>query len=317
MSATLEAHEPDTHQRWYLDRRFYRKVLHGVWRGLNKNDVAGLSAAVAYHFIFSFFAGFFFLACVATQFGRSQENIEWILNILKNFLPPQGIRLAEENIGRFLAPVSSQALPFALILSLWTASNVVEMIMKSLNRIYSIAETRPLWQTRLWSLLLVSVVAVFFVVAFNLVIFGDEIRQFLAFSMEPDSSMAGMARWIQWPLVFMTSTVAALLTYFMAPNFHHVSRRVALPGAILFSIGWQLLNWGFDQYVTYFADFDRVYGPLGTAMAVLMWVYLSALLLLVGGELNAQIARCLPRKKAAAAESNVVPLEVPRAASSG
>jgi membrane protein len=294
--------------RWYRDRKFFRKVLVGVWRGLGKNDSAGMAAAVAYHFIFSFFAGFFFLACVATQFGRSQENIEWILGILKNFLPPQGIRLAEENIGRFMAPVSSQALPLALILSLWTASNVVEMLMKALNRIYSVAETRPLWQTRAWSLLLVSVVALFFVVAFNLAIFGDEIRSWLAFVFEVRGSLAGVMGALEFPLVFATSTVAATVIYFLAPNFHHVSRRVALPGALLFAIGWHFVNWGFDLYVTNFADFDRVYGPLGTAMAVLMWVYLSALILLIGGELNAQIAKLLPKKHKRGAVS-VIPIQ--------
>jgi membrane protein len=307
---TVGAMELEVKLSWYRDRKFFRKVAVGVWRGLGKNDSAGMAAAVAYHFIFSFFAGFFFLACVATQFGRSQENIEWILGILKNFLPPQGIRLAEENIGRFLAPVSSQALPFALILSLWTASNVVEMLMKALNRIYSVAETRPLWQTRLWSLLLVSLVALFFVVAFNLVLFGDEIRSYLALVFEARGSLAGVMGALQFPLVFGTSAVAALLIYFMAPNFHHVSRRVALPGALLFAVGWHLVNWGFDQYVTNFADFDRVYGPLGTAMAVLMWVYLSALILLIGGELNAQIAKLLPKKHRAEAVS-VIPMPAP------
>lgn len=285
-------------QPWYLRGRFYRNVVAGVWRGLGRDDCGGMAAGVAYHFIFSFFAGFFFLACLATQFGRSQENIEWILGVLRHFLPAQGIQLAEENIGRFLAPVKRGALPLALGLSLWTASNVVEMVMKALNRIYSVTETRPLWQTRLWSLLMVMVAALFLIIAFNLEVFGDELRTFMDRIFPARGAWTRNVSALRWPLVLLGTGAAALLIYFLAPNFKAGRRRVALPGAVFFTAGWQLLNWGFDRYVKHFADFDRIYGPLGTALAVLVWVYLSAFLLLVGGEINAHIGRHMPKRVA-------------------
>ena len=284
-------------QPWYRSRRFYRNVAVGVWRGLGRDDCGGMAAGVAYHFIFSFFAWFFFLACLATQFGRSQENLVWILGVLRNFLPEQGIRLAEENIGRFLAPVKRGALPLALFLSLWTAANVVEMVMKALNRIYSVKETRPLWRTRLWSLLLVILVALFLVVAFNLEVFGDELKAFVARTFPTRGLLNRSVSTLRWPLVLLGSGCASLLIYFLAPNFGTGRRRVALPGAIFFTFGWQLLNWGFDGYVNHFANFGRIYGPLGTALAVLVWVYMSAFLLLVGGEINAHIGRHLPRRE--------------------
>lgn len=276
-------------------RSVIRPVLLGLWRGLGKDDVGGMAAAVAYHFIFSFFAGFFFLACVATQFGRSHDNLQWILEVLQNFLPPQGIALARDNIDRFMRPVAREALPVALVLSLWTASNVVEMVMKALNRIYSIAESRPIWQTRLGSLLIVLLVAAFLVIAFNMQVFGDEIRNVLQTNLDPDNTLTRIVGSIRWPLILLASMVAPLVIYFLAPNFRGVRRRVIWPGALFFALSWHLLNFGFNLFMDNFADFDRVYGPLGTAMAVLTWVYLSAFLLLVGGELNAQLARHLPR----------------------
>jgi membrane protein len=271
---------------------------------------------VAYHFIFSFFAGFFFLACLATQFGRSQENVAWILDLLRNFLPLQGIRLAEENIGRFLAPVSQKALPFALLLSLWTASNVVEAVMKALNRIYHVVETRPLWQTRIGSLLLVVLTAAFFVVAFNLTVFGDEVQRVMAFAFRSKASLTSLMAALQWPLVIAASGAAALLIYFLAPNFRGVRRRIALPGAVFFALSWQAANNLFDSYVRHFADFDRIYGPLGTAMAVLLWVYVSSLLLLIGGEINAHVYRHSPRKRKAA-EPSFTPSEESLASTKG
>lgn len=277
------------------DRRVARSVLVGLWRGLGKDDVGGMAAAVAYHFIFSFFAGFFFLACVATQFGRSHDNLQWILEVMQNFLPPQGIALAQDNIDRFMRPVAREALPLALVLSLWTASNVVEVVMKALNRIYSIAESRPIWQTRLGSLLIVLLVALFFVIAFNMQVFGDEIRSVLQTNLDPDNTLARIVGSIRWPMILLASMVAPLVIYFLAPNFRGVRRRVVWPGALFFALAWHTLNYGFNLFMDNFADFDRVYGPLGTAMAVLTWVYLSAFLLLVGGELNAQLARHLPR----------------------
>lgn len=287
--------------------RFYRSVVAGVWRGFGRDDCAGMAAAVAYHFIFSFFAMLFFLACVATQFGKSQENLDWIVAVLGNFLPPQGVNLARDNIGRFMSPISGSALPLALILSLWTASNVVEMVMKALNRIYSVAETRPLWQTRLLSMILVATLALFFVVAFNMAVFGDEILRF--FDFNADRSVIGQfISTVRWPLVFLTTGGAALLIYFLAPNFRGQRRRVALPGAIFFTISWQVANFGFDRYVNRFADFGHIYGPLAAAMVVLMWVYLSSMLLLLGGEINAHIARHLPRKRRA--EQVASPIEL-------
>lgn len=270
-------------------------MLAGLWRGLGRDDCAGMAAAVAYHFIFSFFAGFFFLACLATQFGRSHDNLEWILQVLGNFLPAQGIQLARENIDRFMRPVPRETLPLALGLSLWTASNVVEMVMRALNRIYSIAETRPAWLTRLGSLAIVLIVALFFVVAFNMQVFGDEIRRVIQANLDPHQFLARFVDSIRWPMILLASMAAPLLIYFLAPNFRRGRRRVIWPGALFFALSWHALNYFFNLFMDNFADFDRVYGPLGTAMAVLTWVYLSALLLLIGGELNAQLARQLPR----------------------
>ncbi len=260
-----------------------------------------MAAAVAYHFIFSFFALLFFLACVATQFGRSQENLDWMITVLGSFLPPQGVTLARDNIGRFMSPISGNALPLALILSLWTASNVVEMVMKALNRIYSVAETRPLWQTRLISMLLVATLALFFIIAFNLAVFGDELKSLIL--MGGGHSAGGVLATIRWPLVFVATGGAALLIYFLAPNFRGQRRRIALPGALFFTVSWQLANYGFDRYVNRFADFSHIYGPLAAAMVVLMWVYLSATLLLLGGEINAHIVRHLPRERRVTADA--------------
>lgn len=276
--------------------RFWRSLTAAVWRGMGRHDAAGMAAAVAYHFIFSFFAGFFFLACLATQFGRSQENLTWILEVLRNFLPPQGIQLAEENLARFLRPVSREALAPALLLSLWTSSNVVEMIMRALNRIYSVAETRPWWLTRLGSLLLVALTAAFFIVAFNLTLFERQVLEGLEQLLNYRTMLPALLHMIHWPLVWGTSIGAALFIYFLAPNFSRTQRRVALPGAIFFAVLWQMLNMGFNGYLSYFGDFDRIYGPLGTSLAVLVWVYLSAFILLAGGEINAQVARLLPHE---------------------
>jgi membrane protein len=292
-------------QPWFRNRFFYRNVVVGIWRGLGRDDCGGMAAGVAYHFIFSFFAWFFFLACLATQFGRSQDNLMWILGVLKNFLPAQGIALAEENLGRFLAPVKRGALPVALFLSLWTAANVVEMVMKALNRIYSVKETRPLWRTRLWSLLLVILVALLLIVAFNLEVFGTELKAFVFRTFPTRGMLTRSVSTLRWPLVLLTTGLASLLIYFLAPNFGTGRRRVALPGAVFFTVGWQMLNWGFDGYVTNFANFGRIYGPLGAALAVLVWVYMSAFLLLFGGEINAHISRHLPRRPGRRAEAAV------------
>jgi len=255
-----------------------------------------MAAAVAYHSIFSFFAGFFFLACLATQFGRSQENLEWMLSALRNILPPQGIRLAEENLGRFLRPVSREALPVALVLSLWTASNVVEIVMRGLNRIYSVTETRPWWRTRIGALILTALASFFFIIAFNLTLFEQEAVAGLDRLLQYRTVIPELLHFLQWPLILLWSIGAAALIYFLAPNFSRTQRRIVLPGAMFFAILWFILNQGFTGYLANFGDFDRIYGPLGTAMAVLLWVYLSSLILLIGGEINAEVSRLLPRK---------------------
>lgn len=275
-------------------RALYQKISAGALRNFGRHDCAGMAAAVAYHFIFSFFAGFFFLACLATQFGRSQENLTWILGVLKNFLPPAGVKLAEDNLARFLQPVSREALPLALALSLWTASNVVEMVMRALNRIYSVAETRPWWQTRLGSLLIVALGALLFILGFNLSVFERQTVSGLDVLLHYRTIIPDLLHSLQWPITWLTSIGSAFFIYFLAPNFQRSQRRTALPGAVFFAIGWQVLNQAFNSYVNHFADFDRIYGPLGTSMAVLMWVYLSSLILLIGGEINAQVARHWP-----------------------
>jgi membrane protein len=272
-------------------------TVRSVWDGLDRDDVAFYAAGIAYHSLFSIFAALFLASLLLGTFGADPENLRKLAALAGGMVPDKATELVDTILDLVSRPVPSPLLPVALGMTLWTASNVVQALIHSLNRIYHLHENRrPPWRTRLLALAVVGLSIALLVFGFLLLVFERELGRETAPLGRLVPQLVAWAIAARRPLSILAVFGGASLLYWLAPNFKQ-AHRVSWPGALVFTGAWTLATVGFNLYLRHLAVYDRVYGPLATVVVVLIWVYLSAFLCLVGGEVNAALGK-LRRERA-------------------
>jgi membrane protein len=106
---------------------------------------------------------------------------------------------------------------------------------------------------------------------------------------------------LRWPLSFLALYVMAFLSYYILPDLRgneSFKRKSALPGTVFFTTFWLIGSWGFSVYVNNLSTYNIVYGTIGAFFILMIWLYYTSILLLIGGEINSRVYNRLSRKSA-------------------
>lgn len=275
-------------RRSFLESLLYvvRRSFNGLWR----DDIMFYAAGIAFNSLFSIFAILFLLSILLSLFGASPLNLQILNNLATGLVPAKAQEFITEVLEQASQPVPRELLPVSLLFTLWTASNVVQALIHSLNRIYHLEDMRPFWRTRLIALAVVGLSSALLVFGFLLLVFGGELSGGIEEVRKVRHGIIEGILMFKQPLSVLVVFLGSLLIYWLAPSFRH-QHRVAWPGAVTFTITWILATIGFNVYLREIAVYDQVYGPMATVVVVLVWVYLSSVLALFGGEVNAAVHR--------------------------
>ena len=170
-------------------------------------------------------------------------------------------------------------------------------LIDALNRAYDIEEGRPWWKVRLLALGLTLALAAIILVAFALVLVGPTAAEYIARVTGLGPVFTWTWKILQWPVVLALVATGAGFVYYFAPDAEQEWVWVT-PGAVLASLIWLGASLGFKNYVAHFATYTETYGAIGGVMVLLLWFYISGVVLLLGAELNAEIEHASPYGKA-------------------
>ena len=134
----------------------------------------------------------------------------------------------------------------------------------------------------------------------TLIIFGKVIIKFLVTYIGMTEHLANIMLFTRWPIAFLTLFIMAYLSYYILPDLtghEKLRRHSALPGSIFFCISWLIGSWGFSIYVNNLHTYNFVYGTIAGFAVMMMWLYYTSILILVGGEINSQLYEKLERKE--------------------
>ncbi|MGR3323801.1 MAG: YihY/virulence factor BrkB family protein [Pseudooceanicola sp.] len=247
-----------------------------------------IAAGVAFFGMFSLFPG---LAALIALWGLvSDPNIllEQI-ELLREIVPAEVFGLVEAQILALMS-TSGDTLGWAGIVSVliatWSARSGVAALMMGLNTIHGRANRNSI---RHYVTALLLTVALFGVsiVALGSVVVLPIILKFVPLGM----ATALMVSAIRWLAAIGVLLVGLALLYRYGPNNRHARMRWVTPGAGLAVVLWAIASWGFSLYLTNFASYNEVYGSIGAAIALMMWLYVSAFVVLLGAALNVQLDR--------------------------
>ena len=265
--------------------RFFRLLGLAFWRAFVHDSFATAKAA-AYSSILTFFPVLLIIGSGLANWRKGAPYLREITYALGSILPAGGSTALSYLKGTQGHPVG--LLTTTSLITLWTASGVMISWMDGFRRCYELPKTWGLLKERLIAFQLVVFALIPMTFATLLVAVGSKFETRLLPFVDPDFSILVLLLWgaIRWLIATLTSIAVIALIYHNAVPRTQPWHTV-MPGAMLATILWFSTTVGFRAYLQYFGDFATIYGSLGVAMALLVWMYLISLVVLVGAEFNA------------------------------
>ncbi len=267
--------------------RFLNLLRKAVWRAF-QHDAFAIAKASAYSSILTFFPTLLVLGSVLAARRNTQAYSREISDALTKILPA-GTSTAQAYL-RGSSGRSFGVLFTTSLLTLWLASGVMISWMEGFRRCYELPKIWGLVKERLIALSLVILAGIPLSFATILVAFGNRIETRILFRIGHEFSPYVYLLWmlIRWMIAILTSVAVIALIYHNAvprtQPWHSV-----LPGATLATLLWFIVTMIFGWYLQNYADYSVIYGSLGVAIALLVWMYLISLVILIGAEFNAML----------------------------
>ena len=276
-----------------LSQRTGRSVWHvlkNVILRVHHHGCADSAGSMAFDFLFSIFPAALFAATLVIHLDIPAEHVLKVLDLMGIFLHELMQKIIEDNIKNLVETGvrAGGVLTVGFIASLWVGSSAVSATIRALNRAYGLEETRSFVRLRLLSLQLIVGVGLAMFLSFNLLIAWSRIEALLHGYLGLEHMLPSVMGVLKWPVGFFCAILVAVMLYRAAPNCKPRYREV-LPGAVFFTLAWYFLSVTFGSYVGSSVYYTMITGVFWVFIVLMLWVYLTALLLLIGGELNAEI----------------------------
>lgn len=258
-----------------------------VFKEAKRDNITGEAAKVAYYFFLSLFPLILSLFALTGLFGGDQA-FEAIMREIRSAVPQD----TATYLSKFVQQVTEEQRPGLLsvgvLLTLWSASNVFAALGDGLNTMYDAEETRSWWKKRLIAIGLLIVGSILLIVGAGAMVAGPEIVSSLGLGV--------IGNILRWPLAFAALVGLMWLIYYFLPNRDQSrSKKEVMVGAVVGTLVWILASVAFRFYVSNFGSYSETYGFVGAVIVLLLWLYITAIAILLGGEVAAELEGNRPR----------------------
>lgn len=249
---------------------------------VSDDDILGNAAQVAFYFSFALFPLLLFLmTLLGIILNDKTELQEELFIILAQVMPASAYELVRKTLDEVTANATGGKLTIGVLITLYSASAGIDNMRGTLNEVYNLKETRSWFKAKLTSLLLTLGVGVLILIALGIIVYGGQLLGYAGL----DSVF--MKEAIQWIAVLALVLLIFALLYNFAPNHDPFEWKWITPGSVVGVILWVVFSAAFRLYLAYFDGYAATYGSLGAMIILLLWLYLTALVILIGGAVNA------------------------------
>ena len=266
-------------------------LLKRTWAEILDDNVLGLAAQTAYYFFFSLFPLLLFSAPLLGIFGGKELILGRVMASAAQALPPSAYTMLDQVVQDVVLSDNAPGLiSLGALLALWAGSNIFSALMDALNRAYDVTETRSWMRRKLISLLAVFVAGGALIAATLTMLAGEDLVRWFAGQLGLGTQEQLAWTVLQYLLAFALLVGSAWMVFYFLPNVRQ-DRTQVLAGAVVTTALWVMVTLAFRAYVQNFGNYNATYGTIGGVIVLLLWMYLSMLVLLVGGELNSELHR--------------------------
>ena len=272
-------------------REIFRRTLSEAFF---KDNCLGMAAQLAYYFFFALFPALLFLVSLASYFPAHQL-IDDLFRTLGGYVPPEALTIITDQLRKISDGQQGGLLTIGVLTAVWSTSAAMTAIIDTLNAAYDIEEGRPWWKVRLVAIGLTMALAVFILSAMTLLLVGPElVQRILGTYLGPRFEILWNV--LRWPVIFALVSAAMAVMYYYAPDAEQDWVWLT-PGSIFATALWVMASLGFKFYITNMGSYTETYGAIGGVMVLMLWFYISGLVVLIGAEMNAEIEHASPYGK--------------------
>jgi membrane protein len=276
------------------------KYLRFIWRVGRRlvwetamDETTGLAAQMAYLLLFALAPVLLFLWHLLGLFGTDPAKLHQMFVILQSFMPPDP--KVQDILDTAMASVvvtgSNGLLANAgIVLGIYFGTIFIATISRALSHTHGVREDRHWWSKYIISFFMLFWFGIVLLFSFNAIVFGEKLAGLAEVNLQLAVPLQAWITYLNLPFIFVALVFLALALYLLTPE-NYLTVRQALPGAIFFSIGWILATKLFQYYVARYDRYNPTYLALASIIVLLTWMYLTCLLLLLGGKLNAILRR--------------------------
>ena len=277
-----------------------RKYIKSLINKILEQDFCGVAAEMAFWFIIGMFPFLLFLTSLFAWIGKKALIVP-ILDFIANIAPSEVSKLIVNTLNE--AMIFKQGTLIAvigLVITIALSANAIAAIIKGLNRAYAIEETRSFLYTRTLAVLMVFINSLVLFLAVDFIVLGKVLLDFMLSNTILSQLSIDIIAIVRWPVSYLALTLLALGNYYILPAIEGNDRirfRSILPGTFFFSLFWMLGSWCFSLYLSNLNAYNKVYGAIGAVAILMVWMYYSSLIMLIGGEINSRVYEKLINKK--------------------
>lgn len=283
--------------------RFFRYLnfatLREVIKGAAQQRLAGLSAEMAYNAMLAICPAILAFLVAIGLFESLQSTIFLLARQVAKFAPDDVRSLIRGLILELSTSRNRRLFSLSFIASLWAFSGAMSAAMAALDQIHQlpISQVRPFWRAKLVSLGLSIGTILLLINASALVFISDLIVQLVASQSQIlESGMLAAWRLFTWPIALAIVAIAFGFIYRYGPSRWPRGTPI-MPGAVLAAVSWAIISGLFRLYVSHFGNYNRTYGAVGAVIVLLLWLYLSSLVMLIGAQLNVTVGKAMSRSE--------------------
>ncbi|HEY1863743.1 MAG TPA: YihY/virulence factor BrkB family protein [Roseiarcus sp.] len=272
---------------WHIPWAGWKDILWRVYASVNDNRLLAVAGGVAFYSLLAIFPA---VAAFVSLYGLTADasTIDAHLSLAAGVFPAGAVDLLHQQITRFAAKSDTKlGLGFitGLAVALWSANAGMKAIIDALNVVYDEKEKRSFVKLNLLSLLFTLIAILSLIVALGAIVIAP-----MVFSAIGLSSLLSLAIAVaRWPLLLVLATVALAAIYRYGPSRTEARWQWLSVGSVAAAIGWLITSVLFSWYIAHFGAYDATYGSLGAVVGMMVWMWISAIVILLGGELNAEI----------------------------
>ena len=266
-----------------------RKIYDTIKKAVNvilREDIFGSAAEMSYMLTLSVFPLLLSFMAIFSIVGNT-AFVNEALDTLSQFAPAEVIAVIQTVLKEVtLLKGYSLVAIIGFLTTLYLASNSISVIIKCLNKSDKIQETRGFIHTKVLSICMVFVYVIFLFFSVNLIIFGQTILNLITKYIHIiPMEVSQLILLLRWPVTFILIFVLAAINYYVLPA-KKVKIKTVLPGSAFFTVCWLLGSWLFSIYINNFGSYNKVYGSIAAFAILMIWLYFTSIIILIGGEIN-------------------------------